>query len=198
MKEVIFSETSDPTNVDYHTWARGYVKMRRFTNTYDVLMRVQTEYIIRQLDTNRNWILLISKSPSYIQRLYNNIAISHAYTNRKTSQILDPTDLVSILFSKDDTVKALKIEELISDDLLMVNYTDIKNQGVAKIGGNIQSILRKRKSEKLPTIFEIFEPDLSKTGVMTISAMTQLAHIYGKYIMDLLREDTKFIKVNTR
>jgi len=198
MNDIVFPDTSDPCNINYHAWARGYVKMQGFIDTKNVSIRRQTKYIIRQIDTNRNWIMLISDSPSYIQRLYHEVAIAHAYTNRKTSSILDPVDLISILFSKDENIKAAKMDSLITDDLLMINYTDIKNQGVARIGGNIQSILRKRKMEQKPTIFEVFAPELSRTGVIVINAMTQLAHVYGKFIMDLLRENTKTVKVSAR
>lgn len=165
-------------------WAVSYIRERKVSDFIwdhipDALTLSRIDKLIHSLTGNRNWIVCLSSSPSYMRILYMYLVSVWSLNTGKRFRIADLVELVSA--SMDGTL----IEEYETADLLIIPYGDPNMPGIQKVRGSVYTLLQRRKVQELPTLVEVYVADPPKDQDSVLSNMGFLVDLFGELATDL-------------
>jgi hypothetical protein len=154
-------EVKYPWEVDRHSdkyrWGVGYLEQRLlpsgiYFRPKEPKMVDQIRYIVEWSLGNRNWMVCICNSTSYIRNLFGYVLASYVFTTNERAIAVDVDDLTSAVDDPDGEKRDI-IEYA---DLLLINYCDPANPQLKWKKGAIANILQRRKYRGLSTIANVF------------------------------------------
>lgn len=168
---------------DKYKWAMGYLEQRLLPP--EVYGRPKSERLVKQVEClvewslgNRNWIVCICDSTSYMRTLFGYVLSSYVLTTRERAVAVDVDDLCQAVDEPDGDMRDI-IEHA---DLLLINYCDPANPQLKWKRGAIANILQKRKYRKLATVVNLFVYNLP------VKMSSDLALEFTKSVIDLFGE----------
>ena len=159
-KEVMHIWTVDRV-ADKYKWALGYLDQRLLPP--EVYGKPRNERLVKQIEClvewtlgNRNWIVCICDSTSYMRTLFGYVLASYVLTTRERAVSVDVDDLCLAVDDPDGEMRDI-VEHA---DLLLINYCDPANPHLKWKRGAIANILQRRKYKKLSTVINLFVRNL--------------------------------------
>lgn len=200
--EIIFPWNADSEN-PRHVWAKGCLSLRNYR---DSVRNIPSDKKIEQIksivqcanrkEKRKNWCFCFSESQIYMRELYPYIAAAWIYTKRQPADIMEISDLIGILFTKDEEQKIKKIEHIINTGLLII--PNIGNAIVSNknLQNQLYSLLAQRKVKRKPVITD----SVDVVGVRgALKSIKVIIETLGQSGMDLFTTATStYIRVMNR
>lgn len=184
---------------DKYKWAMGYLEQRLLPP--EVYGRPKSERLVKQVEClvewslgNRNWIVCICDSTSYMRTLFGYVLSSYVLTTRERAVAVDVDDLCQAVDEPDGDMRDI-IEHA---DLLLINYCDPANPQLKWKRGAIANILQKRKYRKLATVVNLFVYNLpaKMSSDLALEFTKSVIDLFGETSYELfVSEDSKRVVV---
>jgi hypothetical protein len=186
-------------NADRYKWGVGYLEQRLVS--LDVYGRPRGDRMISQISSivewslgNRNWMICLCESTSYMRSLFGYVLASYVFTTHERAIAVDVDDLLMAVEEPDGEMRDI-IEFA---NLLLINYCDPANPHLKWKKGAIANILHRRKYNKLATVVNVFIRNIpdKMDEAKALSLSQSIIEMFGETCYELFTsEDSKRVVV---
>ena len=192
MIEFPWKLVEDKTLIESNSWMMAALMDKGIPLKYvkepdkDTIKRLHT--IFQCLNSNRNFILIVSNKTAYINSLFYYVAATWLTTTNRNFEIIDLNNVV-----EDDTI-LFKMEHA---NLLIIPYNDSENYKLRNIRNALGSILLKRQIKSVPTIIELYvkQPPKGMPNKDLVGLLKNLANLYGEQCASTFIEKESNVKL---
>lgn len=183
---------ADPAS-DKWKWGYGFLCLRGFeVNSFiyfepkNERMAGQVEHLVEWSIGNRNWIVCISESTTYVRRLFDYVLASYVFTTGDRAIAVDVDDLIEAA----DDPEGEKRDIIEYADLLLINYCDPNNPQLKWKRGSIVNILHRRKHKELATMFNLFVREIPNKmdSAMAMQLTRGIVDVFGETAYELFTD----------